>query len=244
MKTNVYIGYDPRDDKAWRVAEQSLTARASIDIRVYPVKEWVCRRHGYARGYMVTPSGQMIDSKDGKPFSTGFSFTRFMVPHLAGYAEERCIFMDADMLVRGDVAELLDLCTGDKAVWCVQHRHSPVETVKMDGVVQEHYPRKNWSSLVVWNPAKNKFLTPERINELPGSYLHAFCWLRDEDIGALPEEWNWLEGYSSKSIDPKIVHFTRGTPDYEGYENAAFANEWRSAWTMRGPSELERTMWS
>lgn len=125
---NVFIGYDPRDEKAFRVAEASLKAKASIPVRVFPIKEWECRKHGYTRPYMVAQSGQMIDGVDAKPFSTGFSFTRFLVPHLMGYADEICLFTDADMLWRCDVAEVLELCTGDKAVWCVQHKHIPSET--------------------------------------------------------------------------------------------------------------------
>ena len=239
----VFIGYDARDDKAFRVAEASLKQRSSIPVCVKPVKEWECRKQGFSRSYMKTASGQMVDGVDAKPFSTEFSFTRFMVPHLMGFADEKCVFMDSDMLIRGDIAELLNLCTEDKAVWCVQHQHKPSETSKMDGVAQTLYLRKNWSSVVVWNPSRNTFLTPKRVSELPGSYLHAFCWLKDEEIGSLPEEWNWLSGWS-KQTDPKIVHFTDGTPDFEGHENSPYADEWRKMWKIRGPSELERTMWS
>lgn len=241
---NVFVGYDPRDDKAFRVLETSLTSKSTIPVCIKPIKIGECRKLGYSRPHFTTSSGQMIDGVDGKPFSTEFSFTRFMVPHLMGYADEICMFMDADMLIRCDIAELLKHCTGDKAVWCVQHKHAPSETVKMDGVEQTQYRRKNWSSLVVWNPAKNTFLTPKMVSELPGSYLHAFCWLKDEEIGGLPEEFNWLNGWSDPMMIPKIVHFTNGTPDFSGYENAPYADEWRKAWKTRCPSALERTMWS
>jgi hypothetical protein len=240
----VFIGYDPRDDKAFRVAEASLKQRSSIPVCVKPIRDWECRKEGYARTYMKTSTGQMIDGVDAKPFSTDFSFTRFMVPHLMGFADELCLFMDPDMLVRCDIAEIAALCTGDKAVWCVQHKHTPSETVKMDGIAQTQYLRKNWSSFVAWNPSRNQFLTPKRVSELPGSYLHAFTWLKDEEIGELPETYNWLEGWSDPMMNPKVVHFTRGTPDFAGYENAPYADEWRKMWKTRGPSELERTLWT
>lgn len=241
---SVFIGYDPRDDKAFRVAEASLKQKASIPVRVYPIREWECRKQGYTRSYTTCSTGQMIDSAEGKPFSTQFSFTRFMVPHLMGYADEICLFTDSDMLWRCDIAEVLEQCTGDKAVWCVQHKHTPSETQKMDGVAQTQYLRKNWSSFVVWNPAKNTFLTPKMVSELPGSYLHAFCWLKDEEIGDLPEAYNWLEGWSDPMMNPKVVHYTRGTPDFPGYENTPYSQEWRKVWKARGASELERTIFS
>ncbi len=245
---NIFIGYDPRDDRAFRVCEASLKKHASADIRVWPIKEWeVRRRLGYARAYEVDAIGQMTDRGDGKPCSTQFSFTRFLVPALCDYRNEHAVFMDPDMLVRADIYELLRLCNDDpgKAVYCVQHNHVPSEQIKMDGVKQTLYHRKNWSSLVVWNPSKNRFLAPEKVSELSGSYLHAFSWLADDEIGAIPEEWNWLEGWSPK-MEPKIVHFTRGTPDMAGHETADYAVEWVKMWKSisRCGSELERTWWS
>lgn len=241
---DVFIGYDIRDDKAFRVCESSILKHATVSVRIHPLKEHELRKIGYGRPYFVAATGQMVDAIDARPFSTQFSFSRFLVPHLMGYADTACVFCDADMLWRADIAELLDLCEGDKAVWCVQHKHTPKEEKKMDGVQQTQYRRKNWSSLVVWNPSRNGFLTPERVSELSGSYLHAFCWLKDEEIGALPEAWNWLVGWSPETIDPKVVHFSNGTPDFPGYENAPYAREWRKTWQSRTPSELERTMWS
>ena len=245
---DIFIGYDPRDHKAFRVCEQSIRTHASEEVRIHPLWDHECRKlHGYARPYHVLPNGQKIDDLDGKPFSTDFSFTRFLVPHASGYRDDLVVFCDADMLWRADVVELINHCLNDetkRAVWCVQHEHNPVETIKMDGVIQSPYRRKNWSSLVVWNPSKNTFLTPARVNELPGSYLHAFAWLEDQEIGDLPEWWNWLANYSSPNIEPSVVHYTLGTPDFPGYENAPYSREWIKAWKSRGPTELERTVWS
>lgn len=241
---DVFIGYDIRDDKAFRVCETSLKKHATLSIRVHPLKEHELRRQGYGRPYFVAANGQMLDAMDAKPFSTQFSFSRFLVPHLMGYADTVAVFCDADMLWRADIADLIDMCQGDKAVWCVQHKHDPKEQIKMDGMEQTKYKRKNWSSLFVCNPSRNTFLTPERVSELPGSYLHGFCWLKDEEFGSLPESWNWLAGASPSEIEPRVVHYTLGTPDFPGYENAPYAKEWRKTWQSRVPSELERTMWS
>jgi len=162
------------------------------------------------------------------PCATEFSNSRFLVPHLAGSGW--ALFMDCDMLVRGNIRELFDLCDPEKAVMVVKHNHQPPEGVKMDGQMQTRYARKNWSSVIAFNcdhPA-NKALALEMVNVLPGRDLHRFCWLEDDLIGELPVEWNWLAGHSDPAVDPKIVHHTEGSPCLPGYEDAPFADEWRA----------------
>ena len=46
------------------------------------------------------------------------------------------------------------------------------------------------------------------------------------------EEWNWLEGYSSGKINPKIVHFTRGGPWFNtlGFHLGAKEKKYFSEW--------------
>ena len=53
--------------------------------------------------------GQPYDEIDGRPFSTDFSFTRFLVPHLNMY-QGIALFMDSDMYLRTDITELFDMC--------------------------------------------------------------------------------------------------------------------------------------
>jgi hypothetical protein len=171
---------------------------------------------------------QRVDDRDGKPFSTDFSFTRFLVPALNLY-RGWALFVDADFMFRADVKELFELADPKYAAMCVHHDYRPAETVKMDGQKQELYNRKNWSSLVLWNcehPA-NRFLTAKAVNFMRGSFLHGFGWLKPEQIGSVPEYWNWLEGWSDERIEPKAVHFTRGVPSMKGYENVPYADEWR-----------------
>jgi hypothetical protein len=111
---------------------------------------------------------------------------------------------------------------------CVKHHYAPKEESKMDGQVQTQYVRKNWSSFMLFNNAHpaNTFLNLTNVNSLPGRDLHRFSWLKDADIGELPVSWNWLEGHYPENMDIKAVHFTRGTPDMQGYENVPFAPLW------------------
>lgn len=222
-----YVGWDWRDATAYRVFVQSLKRHSSIDLQIIPLIDRDLRRAGvYWRSYRTDGQGQMWDDRDGKPFSTAFSFTRFAVPILEGETDELVVFSDPDMLVRTDPAELIETIDRDKAVSCVKHNHEPPETIKIDGVIQTRYYRKNWSSLMVFKPVFCHGLTKYSLNNSTGQFLHAFCWVPDELIGDIDERWNWLEGWSDPAIDPAIVHFTRGTPDMPGHEDSAYADEW------------------
>lgn len=231
MTLNVFVGFDEREPIAYDVCKYSIETRSSVNVEVFPVKDANLRHYRiHDRPWRRTETGQKIDERDGKPFSTEFSFTRFHTLHLAGLLDiqDWVLFCDCDMLFRDDIANLFDLADDDKAVMCVQHDYQPKETFKMDHQVQTHYVRKNWSSFVLYNPRHpaNKLLTVEAVNHEPGSWLHGFGWLRDEDIGALPERWNWLEGWSSDTIDPSNVHFTRGGPWFEGWQRVEYGDLW------------------
>ena len=225
-KFKVFVGWDQRDHYAYRALQKSLGAHSSIDTEIIPIKEWDLRQAGlYWRGYHTDGNGQMWDDRDGNPFSTQFSFTRFCVPLMNDFANEWVMFMDADMMFRGDIKELVDLIDTHKAMMCVQHDHAPTEKTKMDNIMQTRYKRKNWSSVMLMNTEKCWNLTKYAVNNSTGSFLHQMCWLRDDEIGTLPEEWNWLDGWSSPGTKAKIVHFTRGTPDMTG-EHSSYGEEW------------------
>jgi hypothetical protein len=224
----VYIGWDQRDALAYEVCERSLRKNASGPVEVIALKDWELRAKGvYWRDYYVDPKGQMWDSRDDRPFSTNFGYTRFCIPLLEDYGQEPVIFCDADMLWLGDAYELAAKLDG-YAVACVQHNHCPRETTKITGNIQRRYKRKNWSSVMVMRPSSCTNLTPYAVNAMHRDWLHGMLWLDDSQIIGVGEEWNWLDGWSDESIAPKVVHFTRGTPDLPGYEKTKYADEWRS----------------
>lgn len=230
MSVDVYVGWDKRDVLAFEVCATSLLRHASGPVNIIPVKEWELRYTGaYSRPYRVDHDGQMWDDQDHKPFSTDFSFTRFAVPHMMGFADEWAVFCDADVLWTGDVYELMRCAESDKAIMCVKHDHAPVEERKMGGLIQTVYRRKNWSSVMLVHGERNKELTPAVINSVSGSLLHGMAWLRDDAIGSLDETWNWLDGHSTPRLDgpPKLIHFTRGTPDMPGCRDYEYADLWR-----------------
>jgi hypothetical protein len=221
----IYIGYDPREHVPMRVLMDSIERHASRPINVVTINALALRRVGlYRRAPHVDstcwgkpPSTDMIDAFDGRPFSTDFSFSRFLVPFL-NQLEGFALFMDCDMYFRDDPCKLFDefAAQDGPAIRCVQHQYDSGGGMerKMYGCLQASYSRKNWSSFVLFNcghPA-NQMLTVDDVNTKPGRWLHNFQWLPDDQIGALPEKWNWLDGHSDPAIEPANVHFTTGGP--------------------------------
>ena len=155
----MYVGWDPGDVLAFEVCAYTLKRAASVEVELIPLNERLLRRRDpsiYWRPYYVDIEGQRYDGIDDKPCSTEFSFTRFLLPALENYGDEWVGFCDADMVWQADVANLLDLIEGDKALMCVKHDHRPTEKTKMIGQIQTLYPRKNWSSLFLMKPSANR----------------------------------------------------------------------------------------
>jgi lipopolysaccharide biosynthesis glycosyltransferase len=234
MKLSVYIGFEPREAAAFAVARWSAIRRMSTSLPLNGlVLEDVQLRGLYRRPieWRDGPAGRRImwDPLSKAPMSTQHANARFLVPHLAkhGWA----LFMDGDVLVRGNLCRLFEGLDRSKALYCVKHPNMPPEGLKMDGQAQLQYARKNWSSVMIFNcdHEANAALTLGVINAVPGRDLHRFFWLTDDQIGELPREWNWLVRQSPAIEEPKIVHFTEGTPDMPGYEADPYTDEWR-AW--------------
>ena len=212
-----FIGYDSKEDIAYRVCKNSLLSKSSLNTKVIALKlHELVAKNFYKRD--IDPLA-----------STEFTYTRFLVPALMNY-KGWAIFCDCDFLFLADIANIFEKLSTDKAIYCVQHEYTPKERHKMDGKKQTIYPRKNWSSFVVFNCShpSNKRLTIDLVNQESGSYLHQFKWLNDSEIGSLDERWNWLEGWTSKhnSKNPFAVHFTRGGPWFDEWQDVEFAKEW------------------
>ena len=116
---------------------------------------------------------------------------------------------------------------------CVKHDYKPKSETKMDGKIQSIYPRKNWSSLVLWNCShpSNKKITKELVNDdqITGKYLHRFSWLKDDEIGSINHHWNWLVGWYQEPKDgkPKAIHYTEGGPWFADYRFCEYHEVWK-----------------
>lgn len=208
----IFIGFDPRETVAWHVLTHSILARASQPVSLIPLA-------------LHQLKGLMW--RDTNPLqSTEFSFSRFLTPYLSGY-EGWSLFMDCDMLVLDDIAKLWALRDDRYAVMCVQHDHRPRETTKFLGAPQTPYAKKNWSSVMLFNNARCRALTPDYVNTASGLELHQFKWLGDDRlIGALPPVWNHLVGYSEPNPEAVNVHYTLGGPYFQEYRDCEHAQAW------------------
>ena len=210
-QNQIFIGYDSREARAYDVCEHSLRYSTlkvnklfSEDIPEYN-RDW------------------------GEPQSTDFTFTRFFTPMMAGF-EDWVLFCDSDFVFTTDVEELFAQADDKYAIMCVKHDYTPKNTRKMDGKVQLQYPRKNWSSCMLFNAGheKNKILTPDLLNHQTALYLHRMQWLDDDLIGELSCEWNWLAGWYEEPEDgkPKAIHYTEGGPWFDDYRDCEYADIW------------------
>ena len=218
MTLKVFIGWDSRETDAYNVCVKSLKEHASQELEIVPiVREALIEIGEY---YRPQPEAGSVE----------FTYTRFLTPYLADY-NGWALFIECDFLFTKDVAELFAMTDDEYALMCVKHDYVPRNAVKMDGQKQVSYPRKNWSSCILWNCGhpSNKALTKDIVSEESGAFLHRFQFLKDEEIGELPLEWNWLEGeYDKPETPPAVIHFTNGGPWFENWQDVDYAELWRS----------------
>lgn len=209
---NIFIGFDQVESVAWHTLVHSILSRSSLPVSITPIK----------RSMLRDIHTRPLDPKQ----SNEFSFTRFLVPYLSDY-EGWSLFMDADMLVTADICELFDLMDDRYAVQVVKHEYTPKNRVKYLDTVQYAYPKKNWSSVMLFNNEKCKALTPEYVNTASGLDLHQFKWLESEElIGELPYEWNHLVSDMPLCPDAKNIHYTVGGPYFREYMFCEHADKW------------------
>ncbi|KZK78853.1 hypothetical protein PsAD46_04470 [Pseudovibrio sp. Ad46] len=207
----IFIGYDSRENVAYHTLCQSIIDNTSIPVQLCPIAK---------------SSLEAIFHRTSHPLqSTEFSFSRFLTPYLSNY-EGWSLFMDCDMIFRRDLAELWALRDDRYAVMCCKHEYQPEETTKFLGNPQTKYERKNWSSLMLFNNARCKSLTPEYVNTRSGLELHQFKWLAtDEEIGSLPLVWNHLVGVYEYDLNAAIVHYTIGGPYFDDFKDCDYSQD-------------------
>lgn len=218
MKSTIplYIGFDPREAAAYHVFCQSVIERSSVPVSFHPLHK------------------PMLDGFDGqRDGSNSFIYSRFLVPSLQGF-QGWAAFADGDMVCLDDVAKLYAYRDPSKAVCVVKHDYKTKHKRKYIGSAMEadnrDYQRKNWSSLILWNcgHVANRILTPEFVAQSPGSLLHRFGWLKDDQIGELPPEWNALSGEQDISAC-NLIHYTLGVPAFAHYAHCDGADHWHRA---------------
>lgn len=207
----IFIGYDPREAVAYHTCSNSIIRHASQPVAIIPLAL------NLFKDYTETHT-------DG---SNQFIYSRFLVPHLMGFSGH-AIFIDGDMIVRSDIVELWNLRELNTDVQVVKHDYKTKMKEKYLGAKNEDYPRKNWSSVMIFNCQNfpTKKLTPEYIQKSTGAHLHRFEWTTDDRIGELPPEWNWLPDEYGTNPDAKLLHYTLGTPCFHEFATTPQGDEW------------------
>lgn len=207
----IYLGYDHREAIAYHVCSNSIIRHSSEPVSLNPL----CL--SLLKGY---------EEKHGDG-SNHFIYSRFLVPYLQDY-KGWALFLDGDMILRDDIAELWNMRDESKAVMVVKHDYKTRMTEKYLGARNENYPRKNWSSVILWNCGHeaNRKVTPNFVQNATGAQVHRFTWLDDDLIGELPTEWNWLPDEFGKNDKAKLLHYTLGTPCFHDFATTPMGDEW------------------
>ena len=188
----VFIGFDPREPVAYTVAAHSIAQACSKPVSITPLihRQLPIKRTGL----------------------TEFTFTRYLVPWLCNY-EGHALFIDADMLCLGDIAEL---------PWDSTHAVSVVHHTESELVpgFKLYFER---ASVMLFNCEKCKVLTPEYIESGSPQSLE---WAGG--VGELPREWNHLVGYDNPK-PAKLVHYTQGIPCFPETSKDEYAEPWVKA---------------
>ncbi len=212
---NVFVGFDQKEAIAYHTFVQSIIETSTVPLSITPLAE--NNLNEYSEKHT-----------DG---TNKFTYSRFLVPYLMNF-KGWAIFVDGDMVCLSDFKNLKQFFDSKLAVSVVKHDYKTKQKVKYFGQKNEDYPRKNWSSVIIWNceHPKNKVLTPSFINNKEGSFLHRFQWLKDNEIGELPKSWNWLAIEYEETNNVDLIHYTLGTPCFKEYSNKSFSKYWKKSY--------------
>ena len=211
---DVVVGFDQREAVAYHAFTQSVIEKSSIPIRFLPLN-------------INSLTNYKETHEDG---SNEFIYSRFLVPYLMNF-KGWAIYADGDMVCLEDIKKLWNLRDNKYAIQVVKHDYKTKIKNKYWGNKNENYPRKNWSSLILWNceHKSHKILTPDFIQKQTGAFLHRFNWIKDSEIGDINKEWNWLAMEYEEKQDINLIHYTIGTPCFEEYQNSSLASYWKES---------------
>lgn len=165
----VFIGYDPRQPLAYNVLQHSIVRNSSQPVSITPLilSQLPIKRRGL----------------------TEFTYSRFLVPSLCGFSG-KALFLDADMVVTGDIAELF--ANDDMSAVCVM----------------QDQPKFEWASAMLFNCGACLRLTPAFIDD-EKNQMFDLAWA--PYVGKFPAEWNHCVGYQ-ETKPANLYHYTQGLP--------------------------------
>ena len=209
----IFIGFDDKEAVVFHTCVQSIIEKCTVPVSIHPLNLQMFKN------YKETHN-------DG---SNNFIYSRFLVPYLNNY-KGKALFLDGDMIVNDDLNSLFNHFDDQYAVQVVKHNYKTKYPIKYLGHRNDDYPKKNWSSVILFNCShpKNKFLTPKLIETAPGSYLHRFSWLDEKEVGEISKEWNYLVLEYPENKKAKIFHYTVGAPCFSDFNHGEEAKIWHN----------------
>jgi hypothetical protein len=179
----VFIGVDPRQTIGYNVLQHSIHRHAKQRVIVEPL---------------------MLDKLPiTRRGLTEFTFSRYLVPYLCGY-EGSAVFMDADIVVTGDIGDLFAQVDGVSAVQ-----------------VNMQQPKFEWPSVMLFNNALCRKLTPEYVDD-PTNKPSALDW---GPVGSFTPEWNHCVN-KTPDAEAKLYHYTEGLPVWDEVRNGPLDAHW------------------
>lgn len=187
MTFRIFIGVDRRQFVAFHVLSQSIMDHATVPVAITPLR-----------------LEAMPMQRTGL---TDFTYSRFLVPHLAGYTG-RALFLDADMLVQGDVRELAEIDMKGAALGIV-----PTE------------PKFEQAAVMLFDCAQLSHMTPEFVAR---EKLFDLAWA--PHTVSLPARWHHPIGYAAPPKEPPaLLHYTMGIPCFPETAESPYREEWAAA---------------
>jgi lipopolysaccharide biosynthesis glycosyltransferase len=188
----VFVGTDRSQLLAVSVLEYSIKRHTTAQVEVTPLLD--------------LPVPQPKDPRNSQ--RTGFSFSRFCIPKLAGY-KGKAIYMDADMLVMHDIRELWNIpFEGAKVIVQKEVKFDNVSTLKAGAPDK----RKKQCAVMLLDCERLDWAIESLVSDMDaGRYdydqlMHNLCVLQDDDIKyGVPFEWNSLEHWDR---DTRLIHYT------------------------------------
>jgi hypothetical protein len=187
----VFVGVDESQLLAAEVLEHTIRQHASGPVEVTP---------------MTHVRAPMPKDKRNRP-RTAFSFSRFAIPALCGY-QGRALYVDADMQVFDDIAQLWQIPFDGAKVLCT-NQPEPPEKWRGSG----HFHPGRQMSVMMLDCGRLDWDVAEMVRGLDeGRYTYEqlmfdMCLLPPEEVtDGLPPEWNHLEHFEPGGT--KLLHYT------------------------------------
>jgi hypothetical protein len=209
----IFVGCDPNDSdlEQMMVLEYSVRKHASLPVDI----QWMRMSRDPASPWYSEPARG--GGWRSETWSTPFSAFRWGVPAYCSY-RGRAIYMDADMLVLCDIAEL----------WRTQ--------LKQGAIVAGRPYNKSWRSCVsLWDCAQAQLHMPslEALRSDPDSHraMKIFFARHPELIHPLDTAWNSIDGDGRPEHEIRILHYSdMGTQFSHRYSFERLRREGRTHW--------------